>query len=114
MTVIPVDSSCLSIEEDWLRNLTGRFKEEDDVFHTRFLSGVIFTASSEIEPTPGANSFLHSIGVTWVEVMNRTNEDSAPPPGPYYVLENQFFEIWRLHDDTQGAFLTPLIPGATE
>ena len=113
MTVIPLSDGCVSVKEDLLREAIARYDKSDDVFRKDFLSGVMFTGSSKVQVTPEAIEMLHSAGTSWIEVVD-ANTPSTPPPGPYYVLGERMLDIWELHDDSQGAFLTSLIPGANE
>ena len=111
MTVIPLNDTCISVQEDWLKELVTKYLEKDDIFHTEFLSTVVFTGPSTIEITAGANKFLHSLGTTRIELIDATKSTAVPPPGPYFASGQGLLEIWRLYDDSQGAFLTPLVPG---
>lgn len=105
---------CVSIEEDWLREAIARYEEVDDVFRKEFLSGVMFTASSsKIDITNGATKMLHAVGASWIGIID-TSTSSNPPQGPYYVLGKELHEIWQLHDDSQGAFLTSLVSGSNK
>jgi hypothetical protein len=111
VTVIALKYSCISVQEGWLRELIARYLETDDVFHTHFLSAIVFTGPPNIEITAGANKFLHSVGTTRIELIDATKSTFVPSPGPYFASDQYLFEIWRLYDDSQGAFLTPLVPG---
>lgn len=54
------------------------------------------------------------MATTWIEVIDGTSNENVPPPGPYYVLRRHLYEVRKLYDDTNGAFLAALIPGANE
>jgi hypothetical protein len=99
------------VEEEWLKDIIAKYEEFDDVFRVDFLSGVIFTGSPKIELTPAAYKLLQSLGTTWIEVADATNPASSPLPGIYYVIDKQLHDIWRLYEDSHGAFLTALVPG---
>lgn len=94
-----------------MREFVTKSLENDDVFHTEFVSTVVFTGPSPIDISAGANKFLHSIGATMIELVDATKSTAVPPPGPYFASDQCLLEIWRLYDDSQGAFLTPLVPG---
>jgi hypothetical protein len=99
------------VEEDWLKDIIAKYEDVDDGFRVDFLSGVIFTGSAKIEFSPGANKLLQSLGTRWIEVADTANSASSPPPGIYYVIDKQLHDIWRLYEDSHGAFLTALVPG---
>ncbi|KIN00679.1 hypothetical protein OIDMADRAFT_124456, partial [Oidiodendron maius Zn] len=84
-----------------LKELVTKYLEKDDIFHTEFLSTVIFTGPSTIEITAGANKFLHSLGTTRIELIDATKSTVVPPPGPYFASDQGLLEIWRLYDDSQ-------------
>lgn len=110
MTVIAL-SGDFSVGEKWLKDTIIKYEKVDDVFRREFLSGVIFTGSSQIDVTAGATKLLESMGTEWIELVDTASSAFNPPPGPYYVWDKQLFEIWKLYDDCQGAFLTSLVPG---
>lgn len=114
MTVISLSEECLSVTDDYLRDVITNYKATDDVFCDAFLTGVIFTGPANVDITPGANDFLHSMSTTWIEVMDLRNVTSPPAPGPYFAHGKHIYEIWRLYDDSQGAFMTSLIPGPNQ
>lgn len=111
VTVIPLDDDCISVQEDWLKKLVSEYLEKDDIFHTEFLLTVVFTGLSTVEISAGANKFLRALGTTRIEFIDASKTTVVPPPGPYFVSDQCLLEIWRLYDDSQGAFLTTLVPG---
>jgi hypothetical protein len=112
VTVIHINDDCTCVEEGWLKNIIAKYEKLDDVFRVDFLCGVIFTGSPKIEFTPGAYKLLQSLGTRWIEVADTytANPASNPPPGIYYVIDKQLHAIWRLYEDSRGAFLTALVP----
>lgn len=98
------------MEEDWVRNAIAEYQKLDDVFRTDFLNGVIFVGSPKVEVTHGARKLLHSLGTSWIELAD-SSSGSSPLPGLYHVIEKQLYEIWKLYEDSQGAFLIALVPG---
>ncbi|EED16514.1 conserved hypothetical protein [Talaromyces stipitatus ATCC 10500] len=111
VTVFPVDDGRDSIETDWLRESIAKFSQDDDVFCTDFLSGVIFTSSTAFSLSTAAGEVLQSeYGTRMIEMIVSPKSSEKPEPGPYYVCQGQLFHIWKLYDDTQGAFLTGLVP----
>jgi hypothetical protein len=99
------------VEEEWLKGNIAKYEELDDVFHVDFLRGVIFTGPPKTEVTPGAYQLLQSLGTTWIEVADTAHPASSAPPGIYHVIGKQLHYIWKLYEDSRGAFLTALVPG---
>jgi hypothetical protein len=93
VTVIPLNDNCISVQEDWLKELVAKYLENDDVFHIEFLSTVVFTGLSTIDITAGANKFLHSLGTTRIELLDATKSTVVPPPGPYFASDQCLLEI---------------------
>jgi hypothetical protein len=93
VTVIPLDDDCISVQENWLKKLVSKYLENDDVFHTEFLSTVVFTGQSTIEITAGANKLLRALGTTRIELIDATKTTVVPPPGPYFASDQCLLEI---------------------
>lgn len=100
------------MSEDWLKASLHHYRLSDDVFREEFLTGVVFTAEAveDVEITPGAQELLKSRGTKWIYVLDPRKAGTLPRPGPYIGSEQRLLEIWRLYDDTNGAFLTSLVP----
>lgn len=111
MAVIHLCDGCACVEEDWLRDTIVQYEKLDDGFRIEFLGGVVFTGSPKVKFSPGAHKLLQSLGTRWIEVADAANSTSSPPPGPYYVVDTQLHDIWRLYEDSHGAFLTAFVPG---
>ncbi|KAL8833097.1 MAG: hypothetical protein Q9170_004506 [Blastenia crenularia] len=105
-TVINVDQETW-ITEDWLRQTIVRYRSADDVFRDAFLYGVVFNTqdTKKSRLSPEASDYLDSLGNSWVQMT-----PAAPSPGPYLAFKGQLFEAYRLYDDTQGAFVTGVLP----
>lgn len=96
---------------DFIKKKLATYRSVDDVFRKEFLSGVIFTeVDAGFEVTPEAIDLLKSLGTTWVEVLEYGATKDTPAPGPYITYERQLLEVFRLYDDTQGAFVTSVVP----
>ena len=101
------------VSEEWLRKTIENYKTIDDVFRNEFLTGVIFAAKrAELEVTATAQNLLRSLGNGWIEIHDLNLVDSVPAPGPYMTNGRELLEVFRLYDDTQGAFMTGLISDA--
>lgn len=116
VTVIPVAVD-EALDADFLHKRIVEYKSEDDVFHTRFLQGVIFTVELRDKRPKhlpaSAVALLKSLENEWYEVVYKSSHSSVPEPGTYVFLGEKLFEVYRLYDDHQGAFLTSFIPSTT-
>ncbi|CAG8957725.1 hypothetical protein HYFRA_00000061 [Hymenoscyphus fraxineus] len=110
VTIIPLPDDCNSIKEDWLKSIVTKYEEEDDVFSKEFLRGIIFSGARNVEFAPEATHYLHTIGTTWLDMNDNETCDLSQCAGPHLIVNGQLFAIWRLYDDSQGAFVTPVVP----
>ena len=112
-TVISVEGNGI-VEEDFLRRRVHEYESKDDVFHARFLQGVIFTfRSQDMKSNPislGALALLKSWGTEWYDSWSGESQN-LPDPGVYIASQDLLFEVYKIYDDQQGAFLTSLLPG---
>ncbi|KAL9013658.1 MAG: hypothetical protein Q9173_001652 [Seirophora scorigena] len=94
------------VTEEWLRKKLASYRSTDDVFCDEFLTWVLFTGipAEESRISPGARHYMESMGITYKIIP------AAASPGPYLACAGQLLEIYRLYDDTQGAFVTSILP----
>ena len=74
---------------------------------------VIFTGGmrgASLDVCPAAHELLESLGTRWIEELDADGACDIPPPGPYVAAERRLLEVFRLHDDVQGAFMQSLVP----
>ncbi|KAI9767312.1 MAG: hypothetical protein M1840_005721 [Geoglossum simile] len=91
----------------WLLSFPAqRKKQVDDVFDAAFLNGIIFTGSKEPEGLVAAQlgELLDLWGTAWSKHMV---EDSPkqPSPGLYVWKNNALWNVYRMYDDLNGAFM---------
>ena len=101
-----------TVTRDWLSGVLDRYRSADDVFCDAFLRGVIFTGASDrsnITILPDAWQLLISLGTTWTDTLNLADAGEIPKPGPYIASDQVLLEIFRLYDDTQGAFMNSVV-----
>lgn len=113
VTVIPVFRQHAPVEEHWLKNFIAKYETCDDVFSNKFLNGVIFIAPSSLEVTPEARRLLEFKGNSWIEILKIKETEVLLPSGPHIIFEQDVFEIRRLYEDSQGAFVTSIVPGSS-
>lgn len=104
-----------SITEEWFRCEIARFLENDDVFRTEFLQGVILIGENlhEIAVSNEASQFLKSLGTQWVRSFSSTDSNgNLARVGPHALFNGFVREVWRLYSDTNGTLLTALRPNA--
>ena len=113
-TVISLDGNS-HVTEIRLRQVLEAYRSTDDVFRDEFLKVVIFTgvtSGTSLDIAPPAHKLLESLGTIWIEVHDADGAYDMPPPGPYVTIEQHLREVFRLHDDVQGAFMHSLIPAS--
>lgn len=83
----------------------------DDAFVRDFLQGIlIFSSTSrEVNLAPDMRDELQKYGTVWVDLLSN-HPLEHPRPGSYMIHHGHLFEIYRLHDDTQKAFIHAIIP----
>ncbi|KAK4228636.1 amidase signature domain-containing protein [Podospora fimiseda] len=87
----PDETSKIALE--WVRSAVERY-QADDVFQIAFLE----TLTNE------AKEYLQKLGNKQVVFLH------APSllPGPYYMVQNQLRDVWRLFNDTHGTWMITL------
>ena len=96
-----------------LRLQIAHMAEVDDVFHKRFLQGIIFQGASQSEVTVEltAADALHEWGVDWTHFRSAQDfPKSALPLGPYMIQNGELSQVWRLYSDDNLAFLQSVWP----
>lgn len=100
------------VTKDWLCGELERYRSTDDVFCDDFLSGVIFAGAvinSKPDISPDAYQLLKSLGTKWMEVPSFLDVGNNLLPGPYLACNQVLLEVFRLYDDTQGAFMNSIV-----
>ena len=80
---------------------------KDDVIRREFAKGIIFTAESEDRLPEESRELLEAWGNVWMRVGLT---DAKLPLGPYFYKDNALWNVARLYDDTQGAFVVAVKP----
>ncbi|KAF2450876.1 hypothetical protein P171DRAFT_479937 [Karstenula rhodostoma CBS 690.94] len=96
-----------------LRQQFVRMAELDDVFHDRFLEGIIFQGANRSEVTVEVQSsdVLNEWGVRWMHFRSsQDSPESSLPPGLYVIQNGSLSQIWRLYSDDNLAFLQSVWP----
>lgn len=98
-----------SVSEDWLRSQLNIFFL-DDVFDSSFLHRIVFIGapSTGTSVEADAEALLDQVGTIWRRFLPTEHLHV----GPHVIFNGQFSEVWRLYDDHQGAFVTPVLPYA--
>lgn len=106
-----------SLSLDTVRGSFDRFLRTDDVFHTRFTKNAFLLVASppSIAPltldervSPDLVEYLKSRSLTL-----RFLDDLDVPEGPYFIVDRQLHQAWRLYPDHLGAFSSTVIPNDT-
>lgn len=92
------------IERPWLERYISSCLSDDDVFQVEFLSVLIF--SGHQDPGSGLSAEVRSLLESWGTkhyVILAEHEDLLP--GPHLVIGGRLYQVLRLYDDDQAAFL---------
>ncbi|PSN70640.1 amidase signature enzyme [Corynespora cassiicola Philippines] len=101
------------VELDWIRNKVKEYSTEDDVFRLEFLQAIVIlhSYSESLKVTGPAREFLRGQGTRIVAARRIDEKEGWLSPGPYYHCNKNLRPIWKLYEDTCGAFLYTAIPG---
>ena len=82
------------------------FVERDDVFSTAFLRGLILLCDSSAPKPPESDvqDLLVSLGNLWYEVISAADDHRDLKQGVYVASGRCLYEVYRLYDDSHGAF----------
>ena len=96
---------------NFLRKTIQTYLETDDVFAQEFLQGIILLGAShsDIVLDDPLVELLREWGNKWIEVIP-PSKASAFAPGPYIVDNQALFQIWKIYDDYNFAFLKATWP----
>ena len=97
------------VSEDWLAKVLEAYKA-DDVFHNQFLRGIVLLGAASSIVNERNRGVLRSYGNEWIEVWESYVTERLPAEGPYWTNGKQLFQIFRLYDDAQGAFVSSIVP----
>lgn len=92
---------------DWLKSLIHDTLQDDDVFCSAFLSGVIFRGhglSEDGSLNDGSREVLSSHGNLWTQFIDAAHTDDPLLPGPYVLEKGLLWKVSRLYEDTAHAF----------
>ena len=69
-----------------------------------FLSAIIFRGPKHVDLTisPSVKALFETWGTLW---FKHVVDDLDLLPGPYLVVKESLWQVLRLYDDVQGAFL---------
>ena len=88
--------------------------QSDDVHHPEFLKAIIFTGASEqeIALSPETRDCMTRLGVKWHKFVPdaKQGDCSKLVPGPQLFKAGKFFQVLKIYEDTNEAFLLGLRP----
>lgn len=107
VTILAAGSSTVTVT--WLQRCLDSARG-DDVFRDAFLTGVlfVFAGGSGHAITDEARELLKSLGTVWLETCVYSHGFRQ---GPHVTRNRGFAPVYRLYDDTHGAFLHSMGPG---
>ena len=98
-------------DDDWLEKSITKALNLDDVLHEDFLETILLTGpgSEQLSNAQSSGRLLRSVQNKWgVAKIRGLGLQSDLLPGPYIVVGGELWQVLRLYDDTQGAFLVPV------
>lgn len=103
VTVIPMGEH-KKIERPWLEQYIASCLEDDDVFKLEFLSVLVFVGhrGPGSEVSAEVRSLFESWGTKRCMIIA---EHKDLLPGPHLVIDGRLYQVLRLYDDVQAAFL---------
>lgn len=98
------------ITPSWLQNYLSILDNSCDVYSREaFLDGIIITDPAKGRVLSAESvGFLKGAGAKWVELTLSGPLADQLSPGPYLYHDGVLRRVYRLYDDTHGAFLTGL------
>lgn len=107
VTILAANDSIVTAT--WLQRCLDSTRR-DDVFRDAFLTGVLFVFGSDSSHaiTHEARELLKSLGTVWLETCDYSYGFQQ---GPHVTRNRRFAPVYRLYDDTHGAFLHCMGPG---
>jgi hypothetical protein len=110
VTVVTYPGDHAVDEHQWLEESIGKALILDDVLNEEFLHTILITGpGAEAFMAESAEDLLRSAGESWGTVnVQILGDESELLPGPYAVIGQELWQIHRLYEDTQGAFLVPV------
>ena len=103
-TVISADG-IQKIDSDWLKAYWADIQKTDDVLSKEFFNRSFFVGVNDLKIAPDTLTLLKEWGKQGIKSLQI---DIAA--GPYVHIENSLWQVMRLYDDVQGAFLIPTRP----
>lgn len=115
MTILPTKSST-SLSTDQLQSYVDNVLQHDDVFRTEFLANILLVDGPST--TCATNQTMHdlarSYGSELLLLRSRSHHMTQLASGPYLIAEGSLWQVSRLYDDVQGAFMVGVEPPGAE
>jgi hypothetical protein len=109
--VIHLPSTALSLEA--VQNTINQFREKDDVFQDAFTSGSYLIvkpqASESSVPERPPSDVAEYLTSRQLELIYLEQTEPVAQ-GPYFVVNGELHQAWRLYPDDLEAFTTAVIP----
>lgn len=92
------------IERPWLEQYIASCLADDDVFKLEFLSVLVFVGQQDLgnEVSAEVKSLFKSWGTKHCVIIA---EHKDLLPGPHLAVDGKLYQVLRLYDDVQAAFL---------
>lgn len=113
LTVIDV-SVGQTLDRAFLEAIEHDYSVNDDVWQRQFLHRIVFYGAreSQIVIDDDVGRFLEARNNIWTVYIPSGPQHETFPPGPYVLKDGQIFEVYRVHDDCNRAFVVATLPAA--
>jgi hypothetical protein len=110
VTVLAVASQ-QRLSDAWIEQTLDSYRSHDDVFNDEFLRCVIFRTCGAIadDIERRITSLLEQYGNQYLYILPPEAAITPPAPGLYILSHGLLHEAYRLYEDEQRAFLTPVL-----
>lgn len=99
-----------NISPEWPRQRIDQFEKWDDVFHKKFLQGVVLCGETmKPELSLKTKEVFNEQGSEWVSCHSILSGPNFRP-GTYAWIGGYLWPVWKLYRDTEGALSTALAP----
>ncbi|KAK4237949.1 hypothetical protein C8A03DRAFT_44235 [Achaetomium macrosporum] len=112
VTVVAAEEG-VALTLEWLDERLHKMEKDCDVYRRDLFFDGMVIINPKLAPMTTAPSCLLEVGAEWLEIRSGKDVEDRPPPGPYLYANRALKPVYRLYDDTRGAFLIALRPKAS-
>lgn len=101
---------------DQLQSYIEHVLQHDDVFRTEFLANILLVdgPSTTCATNQTVHDLARSYGSELLSLKSQSHHKTRLASGPYLIAEGSLWQVSRLYDDVQGAFIVGVEPPDAE